>query len=249
MRLPVDAAGARSARASSRLDARPHRGDLAASRRAGSSSPLGHVGNNEAVAAGVADRGWPISVVADDSSFPELFERFRAPARGVGRPRHPVAQPARDLRRPPAARDARPARRLGLPPRRHPGPPVRRVDDAAGRPGDARREDRTRGSCRSRSAGRPTAGSTSRCAPPIESPSIGAGRAPARDPGDRRRARRRPIGAAPEQWYSFKPMWPATAEEAARARGPRRGDARRRGAAPDAAGAGRPGRPREEVEA
>src|SRR5664279_1061693 len=33
-----------------------------------------HVGNNEVVAAGVAERGWPISVVADDSSFPELFE-------------------------------------------------------------------------------------------------------------------------------------------------------------------------------
>ncbi len=38
---------------------------------------LGHVGNNEAVAAGVANRGWPINVVADDSSFPEMFERFR----------------------------------------------------------------------------------------------------------------------------------------------------------------------------
>lgn len=38
---------------------------------------LGHVGNNEAVAAGVASRGWPISVVADDSSFPGLFEEFR----------------------------------------------------------------------------------------------------------------------------------------------------------------------------
>ncbi|HEY8987592.1 MAG TPA: hypothetical protein VIM39_01145, partial [Candidatus Limnocylindrales bacterium] len=38
---------------------------------------LGHVGNNEAVAAGVANRGWPISVLADDSSFPEMFERFR----------------------------------------------------------------------------------------------------------------------------------------------------------------------------
>jgi len=38
---------------------------------------LGHIGNNEAVAAGVASRGWPISVVADDSSFPEMFEEFR----------------------------------------------------------------------------------------------------------------------------------------------------------------------------
>ncbi|MFL5770368.1 MAG: hypothetical protein ACJ765_09855, partial [Chloroflexota bacterium] len=57
--------------------------DLDAIERAWKASPgglifaLGHVGNNEAVAAGVANRGWPISVVADDSSFPEMFERFR----------------------------------------------------------------------------------------------------------------------------------------------------------------------------
>jgi KDO2-lipid IV(A) lauroyltransferase len=38
---------------------------------------LGHVGNNEAVAAGVANRGWPVGVVADDTSFPEMFDRFR----------------------------------------------------------------------------------------------------------------------------------------------------------------------------
>lgn len=38
---------------------------------------LGHVGNGEAVAAGVASRGWPINVLADDSSFPGLFEEFR----------------------------------------------------------------------------------------------------------------------------------------------------------------------------
>ena len=37
---------------------------------------LGHVGNGEAAAAGVASRGWPINVVADDSSFPGLFEEF-----------------------------------------------------------------------------------------------------------------------------------------------------------------------------
>jgi KDO2-lipid IV(A) lauroyltransferase len=38
---------------------------------------LGHIGNNEAIAAGIASRGWPISVIADDSSFPELFEHLR----------------------------------------------------------------------------------------------------------------------------------------------------------------------------
>ena len=38
---------------------------------------VGHVGNNEAVAAAIARHGMPISVVADDSSFPELFEILR----------------------------------------------------------------------------------------------------------------------------------------------------------------------------
>jgi KDO2-lipid IV(A) lauroyltransferase len=38
---------------------------------------LGHVGNNEAVAAAVASRGYPVSVVADDSAFPELYDDLR----------------------------------------------------------------------------------------------------------------------------------------------------------------------------
>ena len=38
---------------------------------------VAHVGNNEAVAAAVAHHGMPISVVADDSSFPEIFELLR----------------------------------------------------------------------------------------------------------------------------------------------------------------------------
>jgi KDO2-lipid IV(A) lauroyltransferase len=38
---------------------------------------VGHVGNNEAVAAAVAHHGMPISVVADDSSFPEIYEILR----------------------------------------------------------------------------------------------------------------------------------------------------------------------------
>jgi phosphatidylinositol dimannoside acyltransferase len=38
---------------------------------------VGHVGNNEAVAASIAHHGMPISVVADDSSFPEIFELLR----------------------------------------------------------------------------------------------------------------------------------------------------------------------------
>ena len=38
---------------------------------------IAHVGNNEYVAAGMASRGWPISVLADDSAFPEMFELLR----------------------------------------------------------------------------------------------------------------------------------------------------------------------------
>jgi KDO2-lipid IV(A) lauroyltransferase len=38
---------------------------------------VGHVGNNEAVAAAIAGHQLPISVLADDSSFPEIFELLR----------------------------------------------------------------------------------------------------------------------------------------------------------------------------
>ena len=38
---------------------------------------VGHLGSNEAIAANIARRGLPISVVADDSSFPELFDLLR----------------------------------------------------------------------------------------------------------------------------------------------------------------------------
>jgi lauroyl/myristoyl acyltransferase len=38
---------------------------------------VAHMGSNEAVGASIAEHGMPISVVADDSSFPELFELLR----------------------------------------------------------------------------------------------------------------------------------------------------------------------------
>jgi KDO2-lipid IV(A) lauroyltransferase len=38
----------------------------------------GHIGNNEAVAAALAHEGYPTNVVADDSTFPEVFELLRA---------------------------------------------------------------------------------------------------------------------------------------------------------------------------
>jgi phosphatidylinositol dimannoside acyltransferase len=45
---------------------------------------VGHVGNNEAVAASIAHHGMPISVVADDSSFPELYDLLRRQREGWG---------------------------------------------------------------------------------------------------------------------------------------------------------------------
>jgi phosphatidylinositol dimannoside acyltransferase len=36
-----------------------------------------HIGSLESVARGIARHGWPIAAVADDSSFPELFEHLR----------------------------------------------------------------------------------------------------------------------------------------------------------------------------
>ncbi len=35
-----------------------------------------HIGNGEAAAAGLAGRGWPIHVLADDTAYEDLFERF-----------------------------------------------------------------------------------------------------------------------------------------------------------------------------
>lgn len=37
-----------------------------------------HVGHNEAGAAAVAERGWPVSVVADDTGYRELYEHLKA---------------------------------------------------------------------------------------------------------------------------------------------------------------------------
>ena len=45
---------------------------------------VGHIGNNEAVAAAIGRLGLPISVVADDSSLPELFEHLRRQREGWG---------------------------------------------------------------------------------------------------------------------------------------------------------------------
>ena len=43
-----------------------------------------HIGNLEAVARGIARHGWPIAAIADDTSFPELFDLLRRQRRAWG---------------------------------------------------------------------------------------------------------------------------------------------------------------------
>jgi lauroyl/myristoyl acyltransferase len=174
---------------------------------------VGHVGNNEAIAAAVAHRGWPINVVADDSAFPELFERFRQLREGWGV--HII--PWRNLReiytvlrrremlalltdwgyRP----DGIPVRFFGAWTTLPAGPATLAAKaNSPILPVSIRRTDGERFHV-------------------SYSPLITV---PSTSPADLQRATQQiadalqaTVGAAPEQWYSFKPMWPATAEEAA----------------------------------
>jgi phosphatidylinositol dimannoside acyltransferase len=43
-----------------------------------------HIGNLEGVARGIARHGWPIAAIADDSSFPELFDHLRQQRKAWG---------------------------------------------------------------------------------------------------------------------------------------------------------------------
>jgi phosphatidylinositol dimannoside acyltransferase len=43
-----------------------------------------HIGNLEAVARGIARHGWPIAAIADDTSFPELFQLLKQQRRAWG---------------------------------------------------------------------------------------------------------------------------------------------------------------------
>ena len=102
-----------------------------------------HVGNNEAIAAGVGARGWPLSGVADDSTFPELFDHLRDERARWGS----TVIPWRNLREVYAVVLRRQEMLAllvdwGYRAGGHSGPLVRRLDDAPGGTGDARREDR-----------------------------------------------------------------------------------------------------------
>ncbi len=174
---------------------------------------LGHVGNNEAVAAAVAVRGWPINVVADDSSFPEMFDRFRRLRESWGV--HVI--PWRNLREIYAVLRNREMLALlidwGY---RSDGIPVRLFGAWTTLPaGPASLAAKTNSRILPVAIRRTKDGQFHvSYAPVIEVASAA--------PADLQRATQAiadaladTVAAAPEQWYSFKPMWPATPEEAA----------------------------------
>jgi phosphatidylinositol dimannoside acyltransferase len=173
---------------------------------------VGHVGNNEAVAAGIAHHDMPISVVADDSSFPELYELLRQQRESWG-----VRVIAwRNLREIFGVLRRREMLALlidwGY---RSDGIPVRLFGSWTTLPaGPATLAAKTGSRILPIAIRRALAGGFEvRWAPPID--------VPPNDPAELQRASQamadalaRTIGSAPEQWYSFKPMWPASAAEA-----------------------------------
>ena len=172
-----------------------------------------HVGNNEAIAAGVGARGWPLSGVADDSTFPELFEHLRDERARWGS----TVIPWRNLREVYAV--LRRGEMLAL------------LVDWGYRPEDV--PVRLFGAWTTLPAGPATlAGKTGALILPVVARRLPDGRfhastdqpirvastAPAeilRATQEVAAAIERVIAAAPDQWYSFKPMWPETAAESA----------------------------------
>jgi KDO2-lipid IV(A) lauroyltransferase len=174
---------------------------------------LGHVGNNEAVAAAAAGRGWPVNVVADDSTFPEMFARFTTLREAWGV--HVI--PWRNLREIYGVLKRREMLALlvdwGY---RADGIPVRLFDAWTTLPaGPASLAAKTGSRILPLSIRRRSNGDFAVAySDPIEVASS--------SPADLQAATQAiadaltaTIGAAPQQWYSFKPMWPDTAEEAA----------------------------------
>jgi KDO2-lipid IV(A) lauroyltransferase len=197
---------------------------------------VGHVGNNEAVAAGIAHHGMPISVVADDSSFPELYELLRQQRESWG-----VRVIAwRNLREIFGVLRRREMLALlidwGY---RSDGIPVRLLGAWTTLPaGPATLAAKTGSRILPIAIRRaPAGGFEVRWAPPID--------VEPNDPAALQRATQamadalgNTIQTAPEQWYSFKPSWPAGAAVAADL--PRRAEAMLAGMADPGPGRGLP---------
>jgi KDO2-lipid IV(A) lauroyltransferase len=186
---------------------------LAGARDGGLILTVGHIGSNEAIAAHIARRGLSISVVADDSSFPELFELLR-----VQRAKWGVTLiPWRNLRA--IYGVLRRREMLGLLidwGYRSDGIPVRLFDAWTTVPaGPATLAAKTGSRILPISIHRDRDGVFQvSLQSPIDVPST--------DPAELQRASQAmadaladAIRGAPEQWYSFKPLWPAGAAEAA----------------------------------
>ena len=173
-----------------------------------------HIGNLEGVARGIARHGWPIAAIADDTSFPELFELLRAQRKAWGVTLIPWRR-LRDL--------------FGVLRRneilaliidwgyREDDVPVRMFDAWTTLPaGPAALAAKT---------GAPIVHVAIRRAPDGRTFQISHSEpifVTSSDPAELRRATQAiadaleaTIAAAPEQWYSFKPIWPSTAEEQA----------------------------------
>jgi len=171
----------------------------------------GHVGSNEAVAASIAGHGYPINVIADDSSFPELFELLRRQRESWG----VKLIPWRNLRA-----------LFGV---------LRKHEILALLVDWGYRPDgipvRLLGSWTTLPAGPASlAAKTGAIIAPVAIRRVDGGRfrieahepfgVPSSSPADLQRATQRvadaigaTIRAAPHQWYSFKPMWPDDPEE------------------------------------
>jgi KDO2-lipid IV(A) lauroyltransferase len=186
---------------------------MAASPEGGLILTVGHVGNNDAIGAAIAHLGLPLSVVADDSSFPELFDLLTRQREQW----HATMIPWRNLRA--IFGVLRRREMLGLLVDwgyRSDGIPVRLFDAWTTLPAGpatlaAKTQSRILPIVATRSAsGRLHVG----WGEPISVTST--------NPAELQRATQaiadtlaETIRPAPEQWYSFKPIWPETAEEGA----------------------------------
>lgn len=174
---------------------------------------VGHLGNIDAIAAAVGGRGWPIHVVADDSAYQELFDDFRRLRESWGA----RIVPWRNLREIYAVLRRREMLALLVDWGYRPdGIPVRLFDAWTTLPsGPATLAAKTGSRILPVSVRREDDGSFEvTWSEPIEVASA--------DPAELARATQAiadgladAIRRAPEQWYSFKPIWPETREEQA----------------------------------
>ena len=174
-----------------------------------------HIGNLEGVARGIARHGWPIAAIADDSSFPELFELLRQQRQAWG----VTLIPWRNLR------DL-----FGVLRRNEILALIidwgYRADDIPVRMFGAWTTLPAGPAALAAKTGAPIVHIAIRRAADGRTYEVGHSEpilVRSSDPAELQRATQAiadalaaTIAAAPEQWYSFKPVWPATAEEQAR---------------------------------